>query len=416
MGPSVKESGGSGGRRKSMNLFSRASLSGLTQINTDMANGGGDDGKKDKKKLGKRASLFGMGHSTNSDLAVNEAMSPAGSERSHSPRLRPRTLQKNRPASIFGSLGRKSMNNVDEGETENLATSLPPESPVDGEGSTLEHGISPPSTNTVRHHGEVQTTSGMFRKKKEYLVLTDTHLIRYKSQSRAAETFPSIPLVFGRSNTTRHPSTTSVGSLQEVQSAHSHTSTDGENRIALEQIVSAYRVEDGRPFFTAEVVYLDERSHGAGSIQLMLHDPEEADLWLSSIRGAAQKARLVQQEPYPQRVLEYLAKNVSPDYDPRHFKVFRVVRRQAATKSTRSSSADDVHKLGSMVYYIVIGLHKVHMIPVPDYSDPSGRLIAPKTRKHSYGIVTLYSMNINSKGEDDRFELGFRYVPSRAFV
>jgi hypothetical protein len=254
----------------------------------------------------------------------------------------------------------------------------------------------------------------MFRKKKEYLVLTDTHLIRYKSQSRAAETFPSIPPVFGRSNTTRHPSTTSVGSLQEVQSAHSHTSTDGENRIALEQIVSAYRVEDGRPFFTAEVVYLDERSHGAGSIQLMLHDPEEADLWLSSIRGAAQKARLLQREPYPQRVLEYLAKNVANDYDPKHFQVFRVVRRHTATKSARSSSADDVQKLGSVVYYMVIGLHKVHMIPVPDYSDPSGRLIAPKARKASYGIVTLYSMNINSKGEDDRFELGFRYVPLRA--
>jgi hypothetical protein len=62
---------------------------------------------------------------------------------------------------------------------------------------------------------------------------------------------------------------------------------------------------------------------------------------------------------------------------------------------------------------MVIGLHKVHMIPVPDYSDPSGRLIAPKARKASYGIVTLYSMNINSKGEDDRFELGFRYVHLR---
>lgn len=39
-------------------------------------------------------------------------------------------------------------------------------------------------------HGEVQTSSSMFRKKKEYLVLTDTHLIRFKNYQKAAEAFP----------------------------------------------------------------------------------------------------------------------------------------------------------------------------------------------------------------------------------
>lgn len=43
----------------------------------------------------------------------------------------------------------------------------------------------------VLHYGEVQTSSSMFRKKKEFLVLTEKHLIRYKSQSKAAEAFPS---------------------------------------------------------------------------------------------------------------------------------------------------------------------------------------------------------------------------------
>jgi hypothetical protein len=43
----------------------------------------------------------------------------------------------------------------------------------------------------VLHHGEVQTSSSMFRKKKEYLVLTEKHLIRYKTQSKAVEAFPA---------------------------------------------------------------------------------------------------------------------------------------------------------------------------------------------------------------------------------
>jgi hypothetical protein len=42
----------------------------------------------------------------------------------------------------------------------------------------------------VLHFGEVQTSSSMFRKKKEFLVLTEKHLIRYKTQSKAAEAFP----------------------------------------------------------------------------------------------------------------------------------------------------------------------------------------------------------------------------------
>jgi hypothetical protein len=42
----------------------------------------------------------------------------------------------------------------------------------------------------VLHYGEVQTSSSMFRKKKEFLVLTEKHLIRYKAQSKAAEAFP----------------------------------------------------------------------------------------------------------------------------------------------------------------------------------------------------------------------------------
>lgn len=262
MAPHGKDSAG-GARRKSMNPFSRSSLSNLPHINTDIANGGEEDvDKKEKKKLGKRSSLFGLGSATSLDGLQDGAMSPVkGGERSDSPKIRPRTLQKGRPSSLFGSLGRRSLNQMDEGESENLHNTGTPESPLE-DGQLLQPGSS--GSCGVLYHGEIQTTSGMFRKKKEYLVLTDTHLIRFKSQSRASETFSSIPPSYGRSTSQRHPSTTSIGSLQEIQSATSHTSSDGENKIPLGQIVTVYKVEDGRPFFTTEVVYLDEDYHGVG--------------------------------------------------------------------------------------------------------------------------------------------------------
>jgi hypothetical protein len=408
MAPPTKESG-SNARRKSINLFSRASLDGLAQINTDVANTGStEDGeKKSGKKLSKRSSIFGgLGPSASPDLGYDGTMSPVKSERANSPKLRPRTLQKGRPASFLGSWGRRSVNYMDEDGDADILTGTTPESSMEDGGNML--GVGHASSKTVLHHGEVQTTSGMFRKKKEYLVLTDTHLIRFKSQSRASESFPSIPPVYGRANATRHPSTTSIGSLQEVQSQTSHASTEGENKIPLGQIVTAYKLEDGRPFFTTEVVYLDEEYHWVGSIQLMLHDPKEADLWHTSIRAAAQKARLLMDEPFPARIVQYLVQvlEAAADYDANHFQVFRVVRRLSAPKGGRSSLSDDLQKLGASVFYMVIGINRLHLIPLPDFTEPSGRLLSPKASRNAYGIVTLVSMNVNYT--DDRFEISFR--------
>lgn len=82
----------------------------------------------------------------------------------------------------------------------------------------------------------------------------------------------------------RHPSSASVSSLQEVQSISSHTSLEGDHAIPLHQVVTVYKVDDGRPIFTTEVVWVDEELNGPGSMQMMVHDPKDADLWHSTIR------------------------------------------------------------------------------------------------------------------------------------
>jgi len=168
------------GRRRSMNPFSsRASASTLAQINTNVGTSSIEEQKKDGNKIVKRGSLFGLGHSAGPDLHSASTMSPMEGESANSPKTRPRTLQKQktRPSSMFGSLGKRSVQSFDpeDEETEPMASVTQPL----GDGGT-------PTTprKSVLHHGEVQTTSGMFRKKREYLVLTDTHLIRFKSQSR----------------------------------------------------------------------------------------------------------------------------------------------------------------------------------------------------------------------------------------
>lgn len=382
-------------------MLSRATPNHLPQINTDVGAIAPDEGdKKGKKKLGKRSSIFGLGGLYSPDVAEG-GMSPVVGSSLDSPKARPRTLQKGRPNSIFGSLGRKSINSM--GDRDDINSVASPISPTGSDAMPYNSSFS----RNVLYHGEVQTASTMFRKKKEYLVLTETHIVRFKSQARAAETFSFIPNQFGRNHNSRHPSSTSIGSLQEVQSATSHQSAELDNRIPLQQVVTIYKVEDGRPYFTMDVVYLDEDVHGAGSLQLILHDPQEADLWHTSIRGAAIKARLLMTEPYPERVIRYLvaALEAVDDYSPDCFHVFRVVRRPSAYKSLKASQ-DDLQKVGSAVYYLVIGIHLVHLIPLPDFHSSHALNLKGKKIRTSFGILSLVKVWVNY--DDDRFQLEWR--------
>jgi hypothetical protein len=402
MVPTTKDSHG---HRTLSNPFSRPPISSLTSLDTD---GTVNGEKTEKKKFGKRGSVFHLGSTSSSGTEAldDEPLSPLNNERPNSPLPRPRILHKGKPSSVFGSLGRKSVTSLKDKSLD--SPDFTPGSSIFDGGQAIDQ-INSGRGKKILHHGEVQTTSGLFRKKKEYLVLTETHLIRYKSHSRASEVFPSIPPSFGRSSTTRHPSTTSIGSLQDLQSLNSHASTEGDNAIPLKQIVTAYKVEDGRPFFTTEVVYLDEENNLVGSVQLMLNDPKEADLWHSSIRGAAQKGRLISSQPYPERVVLYLVSvlEAALDYDEAHFTIFRVVRRASGKAGGRPSS-DDFAKLGSSVSYMVIGINQLHLISLPDFTESPTRILDAKASKTKYGLVSLVSIDVQHA--DDTFQLGFRSV------
>lgn len=382
-----------GNRRKSLSFLSRTSFVGLTQINTDFENGFTDGSSKKKNCLRKRSSIFGLGSAMDPPTNLDGGLSLA-TGRSESPKSRPRMLHKGRPLSVFGSLAKKPYTHDD---TDPMSTL---------ESETISTDSRLPSCKAVIHHGEIQTTSGMFRKKKEYLVLTDTHLIRFKNHLRASDAFPLIPSPStGRSNSVRQKSSASIASLHDVHSTGSHTSFDNENRVPLTQIVSVYRVEDGKPFSTTEVVYLDEEFHGVGSLQFTLHDSKEADIWLKYIRESAEKSRSLTQQSYPPRVVCYLmsALEKEDDYDDTHFQTYRVVKRSPAPKSKYT---DELQKLGSVVYYLVVGINRIHLIPVPDFSGSSGQLIFPKASRSAFGIVSLVDLKLSK--DNDKFEIAFR--------
>ena len=306
-----------------------------------------------------------------------------------------------RPTSLFGSL--KTPQPVQDGDDNPLTrtTSTPT--------STIAEKLNDISGSEVLHHGEIQNAGSMFRKKSQYFVLTDTHLIRFKSQSRASEIFSCIPSSLGRSSGLRHSRISSSGSLQELSSPSS-SSENSFYATPLSQIVAVYRLDDGRPYFSVQISWLDEENMQSSETTLQLHDPSESDLWLSSIRGAAMKARLTNPLPFSRYLVEYTARALEQeqDYDPRQFHMFKIVQR--ATKASGRSSSDDLTKVTSNICILAIGIFKVHLIPLPKLSRALSSAPLIDMVGVSHGVTTLTALNLQLS--DDAFTLTFR-IPLR---
>ncbi|KAL9610310.1 MAG: hypothetical protein Q9167_004972 [Letrouitia subvulpina] len=378
-------------KRKSLSIF-RPALTALTPI---------DDDAPDSAPATLKKSHPSPAFSDQSPIP-----SPTGSslERTSSknslerliPKTRPRNLQKSgRPSSLFGSL--RSLSSLqDEDELLTRTSSTP---------SSLQSSTSNApdlATSMVLYHGPLPEAGPMFRKRCPYLVLTETHLIQFKSQARASEMFPNIPppQSQGRSNM-RHSRISSNGSTHDLHSSPEHYTA-----IALASIVAVYKLDDGEPYFTIEIAYFTESTNHASTITLQIHDPRESDLWLSTVRAAASKTRVDGSTPFPQSLVEYTARALEQehDYDPKHFTMFKVVQR--ANKSGKRSSSDDLTKLTSKICILAIGMYQLHLVPLPKSTRTASSTSLSDLNGASHGIITLTSINVQTF--DDSFQLIFR--------
>ena len=395
------------GRRRS--LFAIPTLSSLNASNSGESSSNSTRTKTLKKNSTHRRapSLFtdlnhpDVAHDSNGIRTASPVTDPPRKRR---PSLNIRSSAKHAPSN---SLGKSSLSSSDEfsgdaiGEplfsTPSSATSLGSDGGMDG----LTR------VRTVLRHGEVQTSAGVFRKKREYLVLTDTHVIRYKSQAKAAEAFKGVPYPNSRSSGSKHGAMPSVGSYSDLQTL-SDSSGDRTGRVPLRQMVAVYRLDDGKPYFAVELCYLDEDSSQSSALTLQFNNPEERDIWLRAIRAASYDARLREQSHISPSNLEIVARIVERDndYDPSNCAIYKIVQQHTSSKASRSS-ADDLTKVASIICFLAIGVHKVHVIQIMKGSTGrSSPSIASPNSQVSYGVVNLSSVRLNDS--DDSFELTSR--------
>lgn len=301
-------------------------------------------------------------------------------------RTRRKSIQKRRN-SVFGSL--RSLHSLDNDDSNRQS--------VDGEDG---NGVG----SIILHHGDIQITGGVWRKKSQYLVLTDTHLVRFKNVNKALEMFPSIPPSMARTSSNRQ----SVGSISSLQDPQLNATGDASAGIPLNSIVAVYMLDDGKPSSSVEVAYMDERIQKTTFIQMQTSDSQELNLWMVGIRSAAEMIRGTAPMPFDPRALNCVARILEHerDYDPETFRVFRVIQ-MASSKSPTRASSDDLTKLSPTGCYLALGLHKLHLVALQKVSSRGSAVsLTDLDTATSFGLMNLTSLSM--EWGDDSLHLTFR--------
>jgi hypothetical protein len=248
-----------------------------------------------------------------------------------------------------------------------------------------------PFNTTIIHSGEVVTGGGLLRKKKEYMVLTNRELLRYKSEHHAYEA-----LGLGLKQPGR---TSSVVLMNDMANEHALVTT-------MNQVVAIYYpTGDSEVGSSVQVDYLDG-FRLPSSTSLTAPSPAEAQVWVDRLRSVSGQSRLSSPPPpYPDATVEHIARRLESekDYSPMHFRIFRVVQR---TGKSGNRSVEDLQKLYSTMCYLAIGIHKVHLVPLKPTANKGTNSFAAATT--SFGILNLVGLWISNP--DDSFSLTFRSV------
>ncbi|MCJ1312045.1 hypothetical protein MMC25_005719 [Agyrium rufum] len=306
-----------------------------------------------------------------------------------SPSPMSRTHSQGRPLRASGGLGSyRSLQSLgDESEAVDFSDSTTPSS------LTSEVPIYAIDTSrmTVIHHGDVGILGGMWSSKKTaYLVLTDTHLIRFKSQGNAADLFGAIPHPRGHAAPPiRHSRLSSTGSVHGLTTA-------SEGCAPLTNLVSIHNLDDGKPYFSWQVTFLNDETALGLNWEFHPDDSDDRYTWISLIRETTLRQKLLNPPHYPQRIVHHIVNRLEKegDYDRQHLRILRVIKR--SLRNGRRSSTDKLAELVTTVGYMAIGMYKVHLVPPPPHpgSDQAKESKTYDSFSASYGLLALQSISL----------------------
>jgi hypothetical protein len=274
------------------------------------------------------------------------------------------------------------------------------------------------SFGRILHHGEAQTSHSGWRKKYEYLVLTEYYLFRFKSSKKASEMFPWI--LPAKAHMYRPESAASVTSIQDVEPSSGNEidspteiSAAKSTSIYLQDIIATQFISDNRIRVGIEIIRQSQTHKGLSTLAIFVERLGGQPHWIESINVAAQNAQVKRgnslSSSFVQLLRDTVGEDVSEALDTPANRVFIVHRRQSQLNENTASGLEEISKDHHAMVFLLIGKYMAHLVTVPKSHRGSNKSLSEYSKIHvsSYGIVNLICMSVNER--DDSFDLIFRY-------
>ncbi|KAK9458869.1 uncharacterized protein V1516DRAFT_570816 [Lipomyces oligophaga] len=259
-------------------------------------------------------------------------------------------------------------------------SSAPAPPPLPHSSSSPTSGFSAPphlksrsssSYSSIIHSGEVIASSGILRgKKKDFVVLTNSDILRFKNRQKAADIFPSLATL------QRHPSSASIAShISSSNHSGSYGSADpptDSSICSLNRITAVFEVGPT----LIEIAYVNEQNIPHSTI-LQLTSRSETELWTQKLHLSIPKTTPANglSANIINGIQAYLRSR--NDYYTPTFKAFRIVIQQSSSAKQSShkssSSSEDLAKLANASTHgiLAVGHYAIYLFAIDSKSSSS---------------------------------------------
>jgi hypothetical protein len=260
----------------------------------------------------------------------------------------------------------------------------------------------PYSSMELIQFGPLKTDVTLLKARAEYLVLTDSCLIKFAGVEGAKAAFPQIKSSDGTLKPNSHHST-------------SKSSSDIRMEIPLRSIVGVFNEEGSSPRFGVEVWWFSQWPKLAYSrAHLFFMLPKDRDDWLANIQRACRMSH--RRSPSPSLIpsnlkarINHIVETTEVDSNANTSKTvtFPVVKRTIGATQKTKSDEESQHFVDGSSFYIVIGPAMLYFLEVlkADYATTPGDL---RVKVQSYGTVSLVRFRASVASHEQRFVMSFR--------
>lgn len=257
----------------------------------------------------------------------------------------------------------------------------------------------------VLKHGPLKCDSKLWKSRSEYLVLTDSSLIKFNGIEGARSTFADIS---NPSNRLSRSST--ISSLGQDTG-----STESRLEIPFERIINIFNEEGSSPHFGLDVWWAEAAPAVSwANIKLFFAMPQERDDWIREIRGALRehangKPRVPEGliAPNVEARIHSLVSQEEPACKGSPLDIFPVTQRVFPQRLKTDGSEASKKGRDAPSFYLLLGQNKCYLVRVARTSVYK----APKDLDvHTviFGLTSLIRVKATMVPHEERFVLGFR--------